>query len=153
MRPQLIFTLALVFAILQITIMENFRFFGIKPDLLLIVIFLGGLFLGQRKALGLGISAGLFKDVFSLNTYGLNTVLFPLWIFLIRKFIRRVSIEDNLSRAILIALVALFNDIVSGFILIYAGASIPPFIFLRTIILSSIYTALIFYSIIRLTVK
>jgi len=153
MRPSLVFILTAIFAILQITVMDYFKFFGAKPDLILTAALIGGLFLNLKFALGLGVSAGIFKDVFSLNALGLNAVLLPIWIFLIKKLIRRVAIEDNLSRTLLVFSVSLLNNIISGLVLIYSGPSVPPLIFLRIVILSSIYTASVFYLTVRFIAK
>ncbi|MBN2830804.1 MAG: rod shape-determining protein MreD [Candidatus Omnitrophica bacterium] len=153
MRPPIVFILTAIFALLQVTLLDYFRIFGAKPDLLLIAVFFGCLFLKQKKAFALGIFSGLFKDIFSLNAFGLNTVLFPAGVILIAKLMRRVSIEDNLSRILLIFVVALLNNIISGLVLVYTGVYIPLGIFLRIIIFSSMYTAAVFYLTIRLTVK
>ncbi|MDD2855702.1 MAG: hypothetical protein PHU01_09245, partial [Desulfuromonadaceae bacterium] len=82
-----------------------------------------------------------------------NAVLLPFWVFLIKKLIRRVSIEDNISRTLLFFVVSLLNNIIGGLVLVYTGVFVPPTIFLRIVILSSFYTALIFYLTIRFTVK
>jgi rod shape-determining protein MreD len=145
MRPPLVFILTAVFALLQVAFLDYFKFFGVKPDLLLAAAFIGGIFLGLKPALALSIFAGILKDAFSLNAFGLSAVLFPLWVLLIAKLIRRISIEDNLSRTLLILTVALLNNLISGFVLIYTGAFVPLGIFLRIVVLSSIYTALSFY--------
>lgn len=153
MRPSPVFILAAVFAFLQITILDYFKFFGIKPDLLLAASCIGALFLSLKPALFLAVSLGVFKDAFSFNAFGLNAALFPLWAFLIANLIRRVSVEDDLSRTLLVSSVSLINNIITGLALVYTGAFVPLGIFLRTVILSAGYTALAFYLTMRFMAK
>ncbi|PIP19972.1 MAG: hypothetical protein COX41_00005, partial [Candidatus Omnitrophica bacterium CG23_combo_of_CG06-09_8_20_14_all_41_10] len=96
--------------------------------------------------------AGIFKDAFSLTPPGVNTILFPMWIFLIAKLIHEVSIDDNLTRMLLLFVVVLLNNIISGLVLIYSGGFLPLGIFLRITLLASIYTALILPLILRFIV-
>ena len=145
MRPQSVFILTVLFAFLQITILEHFKFFGVKPDLILVAVFTGAVYLRLKPVLAVGLVAGIFKDTFSLYLFGVNTVLFPIWVLLIAKLIRRVSIEDNLSRTLLILVIALLNNLIIGLTLVYTGVSLSLGIFTRILIFSSVYTALCFY--------
>jgi len=153
MKSYLVLIIVIVFAFLQVTFVDYFNFFGAKPDLLLIAAFIGGLSLKLGWALGIGLLSGILKDSFLLNRFGLNAALFPLWVLLSKKLSRRVSIEDNLSRAILIALISLLNNIINGIFLFYAGAMVPLGIFLRIAIISSFYTALVSYFTLRIIIK
>ncbi|MDD3087783.1 MAG: rod shape-determining protein MreD [Candidatus Omnitrophica bacterium] len=153
MRPQSVFILTALFALLQITILEHFKFFGVRPDLLMVAVFTGAVYLRLKPALAVGLFAGIFKDVFSLHLFGVNAVLLPLWVLLIANLVRRVSIEDNLSRTLFILAVALLNNLIIGLTLVYAGVSLPLGIFTRILILSSIYTALCFYLTVRVMAK
>jgi len=153
MRPPVVVFLAVLFALLQVSLLDYFRFFQVKPDLLLVSVFLGSLFLEPKAAVILGAAAGLFKDIFSLTPPGLNALLFLAWVILVIKLTRRVSLEDNLSRAILILAIALLNNAASGMTLIYAGAYLPLGIFLRIVVISSVYTALVFYLIAGIKIR
>jgi len=134
----------------QITILDYFKVFGVKPDLILIAVFIAVFSLNLKQALGVGLLAGVFKDAFTSNVLSFNAVLFPLWVFLIATLIKRISIEDNISRILLLFLVALLNNIISGLVLIYSSSSVSFGIFLRITFLASVYTALIFMSILRI---
>ncbi|OQB09982.1 MAG: rod shape-determining protein MreD [Candidatus Omnitrophica bacterium ADurb.Bin205] len=153
MRPRPVFILTVLFAFLQITILEHFKFFGVKPDLIMVAVFTGAVYLRPKPALAVGLFAGIFKDTFSLYLFGVNTVLFPIWVLLIAKLIRRVSIEDNLSRTLLITAVALLNNLIIGLTLVYTGVSLSLGIFTRILVFSSVYTALCFYLTERVMIK
>ena len=139
--PKLIIT-TLILGVFQLTLLDYFRIFGIKPDLLLVSVVLAGLFLEMRWAIVFGVAVGIFKDIFTLNPFGLNILLFGLWGFLSAKISRKISIEDNLSATLLALVIALLQNITSGLAFVYSGNFVPVGIFLRISLLGSLYTAL-----------
>jgi len=143
MRTLRLLALIIILGIFQVTILDYFRFFGVKPDLLLVAVFISGLFLDFKSALGVSLFAGIFKDAFSLNIIGLNTVFFPIWVILIMRVTRKVSIEDNFSRSLFLFVIALSNNLLSGLTLVYFKGFVPLGIFLRITLVASVYTALI----------
>ena len=143
MRTLRLLALIIILGIFQVTILDYFRFFGVKPDLLLVAVFISGLFLAFKSALGVSLFAGIFKDAFSLNIIGLNTVFFPIWVILIMRVTRKVSIEDNFSRSLFLFVIALSNNLLSGLTLVYFKGFVPLGIFLRITLVASVYTALI----------
>lgn len=127
----------------QLTWLQYFGVFGVKPDLLLACVVMAGLFLETRRAVAFGVGVGMFKDLFGLSHFGPSVFLFGLWGFLAARITREISIEDNLSAGALLLVIALAQNILSGFALIYSGGLVPPGIFLRIVLLGSLYTALI----------
>ena len=134
--------ITLILGLLQLTLLQYFRVFGVKPDLLLAIVVIASLSLRIRWAILFGALVGLFKDIFGLNSFGLNILLFSCWSFLMAKISRKVSIEDGLSAALLAFVIALLQNIMSGLVIIYSGESVPIGIFLRIVLLGSLYTAL-----------
>lgn len=144
MRNWLILSAVIFLGILQATVFSYFSFFGVSPDLLLLSVIAASLILDFRWAFVFSLFAGLFKDSFSAQAFGVNTFLFPLWSFLIQRLSRQISLENNLIRIALAFTVLLIHNISCGVILIYLGRFIPPGIFLRTIVLSALYTGIFF---------
>lgn len=142
MKISRLLILTLILGLFQLTWLQYFGFFGVKPDLLLVSVVIAGLFLRIRWAILFGASVGIFKDIFGLNIFGLNILLFGCWSFLAAKICRKVSIEDAASAAFLVFVIALLQNIVSGLAVFYSGASIPFGIFSRIVILGSLYTGL-----------
>jgi len=143
MKLSTLTVIALALGLFQLTFLHYFRVFGVQPDLFLVSVILASLFLPERRAIIFSLAVGIFKDVFTLNTFGLDILLFGIWSFLIVKTIRKVSIEDSLSRALLLFIVALLHNIISGLALVYSGNFIPPGIFLRAVFLGALYTGLV----------
>ncbi len=132
-----------VIGIFQVTLLDFFKIFNVKPDLLLISAVIASLVFKFKWALFFSIFAGIFKDVFVVSTFGINTLLFCLWSFLILKLTKEIPIDNNFIRLILIFIIAFLHNIISGLFLFYSGKPIPLGIFLRTVSIGSIYTALV----------
>lgn len=141
MKKKTAFLSLIILAILQATIFNYFRIFQVKPDLLLIsVVFIGLSAWELRWVLFFAILAGAFKDIFTANTFGINTLLFPLWGFLIMKLAKKVSLEGWYIRAGLVFVTVVLNVIVARAINLSLGNYIPTGIFLRVTFWESLYT-------------
>jgi len=152
MKKWLSLAIILAAALLQVMLVDHFKIFGAKPDLLLItLVILAGFFLFQlRWLLTLAIIAGICEDIFSANIFGVNTLLFCCWAILIVRISRRMSIDDNLRRAILIFTITLLQSIGTRIISVLWGNPITWGIFLRVSFLSAIYTLIVSPLIFRL---
>ncbi len=133
----------IILGILQLTFLDYFKVFGIKPDLLLISVVIASLVFEFKWAFILSLFAGLFKDVFSATTFGINTLLFPLWSFLIARLNKEITIDYNFIRMALIFIISLLHNTITGLTFIYLGNPISLGIFLRIVSVQSIYTVLL----------
>jgi len=134
----------LVLGLLQATALDIFKVFNIKPDLLLIIAVIAALRYELKWAIIFSFAAGFFKDIFSAQNFGMNSGLFVMWGYLVYKANKEVSIDYDLIRLALMALVTALNFIFTQAILVYLGNYIPLGVFLRGIILQVIYTSLAF---------
>ena len=134
---------AIICGALQVTILENFMVFGVKPDLLLICACFASLIFEFRIALALSVFCGLFKDAFAVSSFGLNASLFALWTYLIYRLGKEIPLDHDYVRIGIVFIVALLHNIICGLIFIYSGESIPFGIFLRIVSIESIYTAIV----------
>ena len=151
---RLFLLLAVVFlATLQITWPTRLTFFYGRPDLLLIFVIAAVFFLDFKLALVISILCGLFKDVFMPAGFGLNTILFGIWCYAISKLSLQISTEPDIIRSGLVLAAALLNNIISGLVSVNSGALIPAGIFLRSLIIPSLYTAALSPLVFKLTRK
>ena len=134
----------IIFALLQVTILNYVNIFNVKPDLLLISVIIASLYFKPLWAISLSIFAGVLKDIFSVNAFGLNSILFFLWSFLIIKLSRKISFDSNYVRLVLIFIIAIVNNIITRLIFLFLGNFISIGLFLRITFIESLYTALIF---------
>jgi len=140
-----IFALAIAtLSILQVTLLDYLKVFGVKPDLLLICVVIASVSLELKWVLFFAIFSGFLKDIFAPGAFGINILMLPLWGFLTRQLSKKISIDNDSRRMVLIFVIVIFNDIASRMIFLFLGnPSISLGIFLRIIILESLYTALV----------
>lgn len=145
-----IFILALV--LFQVTLLDYFRVFGVKPNLFLISIVIIALIFDLKWALILGISVGILKDSLGASSFGIDTLLFPLWIFLIVKLSREISLDNNPIRMLLIFVIVIFHSVLVKLIsFAFDKSYITPGIFLRITFLESLYTTAVLPLVFKVT--
>lgn len=145
-RAKAIFPSIIIIAgLIQVTFLDYFRIFGVKPDLLFCCAVIAVLFFEPKWALFFGFLSGLLKDSAGVSGFGMNTVLFSLWSCFIIRLSRKIVIENYFLPSALIFIITLVNALtVRAVFFSFAGITAPPGIFLRITLLESAYTALIF---------
>lgn len=144
MKQKIIFFIIVnIAALLQTTVLNSFKIFNVKPDIILISIVLGSLSFELSWAIGFSIFAGILKDVFSLNAFGINTILFPIWSFLIIRLSKKITLDNGFICAASVAVITVVNNIFIKLINFYLGNTINISIFLPTLFLECLYTALV----------
>lgn len=150
MRKLIFCVIIIASGIIQITFLNYFRFFTVKVDLLLICAVIAALSFPLKWSIFFCLLSGLFKDAFSVNAFGMNTVLFCLWGFLIAKLMRKIAIDNNMMRLLLIAIVTILHNLLTGIILVYCGVVIPFGVMLRVLVLSPLLTSILFFPFFKL---
>ena len=84
-RKSIYIGLLLIAGLLQITLLDSFKFCNVKPDLILIMAILASFIFGFREAILLSFIAGALKDALGAQAFGINSLLFPLWSFLLAQ--------------------------------------------------------------------
>ncbi|MDD5281189.1 MAG: hypothetical protein PHF69_00600 [Candidatus Omnitrophica bacterium] len=97
------------------------------------------------------ILAGLLKDTFMPSGLAINTVLFGVWSYLTFRLSSQISTENNYVRLAIILLIAVLNNTVLGIQSLHSGNYIPAGIFLRNLIIPSVYTGAVSPLIFKLT--
>lgn len=141
MKKGIFFILIFILTLFELTLLDSFKIFNVKPDLILIVVIIISLYLDLKGVLILTLFAGILKDIIGLNSFGIYTLLFPLYGLAIIKLSRKISLDNNSLRCALIFISVIINDIISRLIFISLGKSVAPVgIFLRITFLETIYT-------------
>jgi rod shape-determining protein MreD len=143
LRNWLILPFLILLGLVQATLLDNFRIFGVKPDFLLIAIVIASTFFEWKKIVILAIFAGMLKDSLSINMFGMNTLLFPLWSYVTRVLSGKINLDNNIAYAVLILVIGILSGIIK-FIFVFLGSAffIPPGVFLRITFLESVYSAI-----------
>ncbi|MFA4988990.1 MAG: rod shape-determining protein MreD [Candidatus Omnitrophota bacterium] len=128
-------------------------FFNNRPDLLLAFAIASAFRFNFRTALLLGLVSGLLKDAFLPSAVAVNTFTFGIWVYLVFRLSSQISTDNDYVRLAVMLIVALLNNLVLGFHVLGAGSYLPAGIFLRNLVLSSIYTGAVFIPVMRLSGK
>jgi len=131
-----------VIAIAQATVLNHFKFFGVKPDLFIGFVAAASIYLNWKWALPFSLLAGLLKDLFGTAGFGINVFLLPLWSYLILQLAGKISLDDPVAVSAAAFFTALLNDIASRLFYLYYGKYISLGIFLRIMLIEPAYTAL-----------
>lgn len=129
--------------LISAALLDYFSFFHVKPDLLLICAVAAAVYLPKRSALFFCFLSGLAKDIFSVNNFAANTVLFCLWGWLIIRLSKEFNLEDKYILLGLVAAASLLTNISSRVFFFYASKQVPLGIFLRITVIDCLYTTLI----------
>mgnify|MGYP001596777321 CR=1 FL=1 len=131
--------IVLIFALIQTAALDTISIFGVKPDILLIVVILFGFRLGWMSGCITGLISGFLKDIFSGTLLGADSFSFALTGIVAGWLGRRFYAETPIAQVILSFWVALFNH----FLYLVVSHPLPLGDAIKFIILpSSAYTAL-----------
>lgn len=151
-KKLLFFIFVLIAALLEATVLNYFKLFNVKPNLILCLVVSASLYLDRGKSLGLACFSGILKDIFSIQFFGFNTLLFPFWSFTIIKLSKKISLDNNFIRATLIFITVVAHDIATTLMLLSLNKAVVPWgIFLRITFLESLYTTAVFPLVFKVT--
>ena len=97
------------------------------------------------------IFAGLLKDAFLPQASGINTLLFSVWSYLTFRLSSQISTENSYVRLVIILIISLLNNTALGIQSLNSGNYIPAGIFLRNLLITSVYTVALSPFIFKLT--
>jgi rod shape-determining protein MreD len=131
--------LALIGALfVHVTVLNNFKIFGAKPDLLLICVVFFGFFLGGRYGLEIGLAAGFLTDMFTLDAIGVNALVLGSTGFLVG--------ESKMTQILIVFFSSTFSMtlhfIVSRLVFRSINLSMGEY-FAGSVIQSSVYTTIV----------
>ncbi|MDD5409534.1 MAG: rod shape-determining protein MreD [Candidatus Omnitrophica bacterium] len=150
--PLILLTL-IALATLQLSWPVPLKFFNANPDLLLIFAVSLVFYFNFKIALISGVLAGLLKDAFLPSALAINTASFAVWSYLTFRLSSQISTENDYVRLVVILIVALLNNAVIGIQSLSSGSFIPAGIFLRNLIIPSVYTMALSPLVFKLTKK
>ncbi len=153
MKKILIILAIILLATLQLNWPNFLYFFRCKPDLLLIFAVALVFYTDFKFALFCGILSGLAKDVFLPWGLGVNTLLFSIWVYGVSRLNRQISADEPYVRPVVVLACSLLNNLIIGLHGVSAGNIMPLGIFLRQLILVSLYTTLVSPLVFKLTEK
>jgi rod shape-determining protein MreD len=95
--------------VLQLTAVDFIKIFDAKVDLMLLLVIFFGLFFGGSAGLEAGFAAGLCKDILSLGTFGINTLVLSVTGLVVGILSPKFFKESRMSQAFLVFAFAIFS--------------------------------------------
>lgn len=136
----------LVSVLLQVTVLNIFSIFGVKPDIFIILCFICSVIFKQKTALGFSILIGFLKDTLTVSSFGIHTFLFPIICLSLRHIKKNVSLDNDFIAGFFLLIYILVCDVLVNFIIQSYGPHISIPVFFRVFLLEAIYSTVIFLS-------
>jgi rod shape-determining protein MreD len=144
-RLQVFLALSMALAI-HMTVLEYFKIFGAKPDLMLLLTIFFALFLGSRRGLETGVMAGFLKDIFAFDIFGVNMFVLALTGFMVgavnTKFYRE-SRSTQFGIVLTFSIISMIlHYIMASSVLRFVNLGLMDYL-ISSIIPASLYTAVV----------
>ena len=152
-RKIVIFILIIICFLLQCTVLKQFSFANVVPNLLIVVTSSFGFMRGKKEGMYVGLISGMLIDLFFCEIYGFYTLLY-MYIGFVNGFFKNMFYDDDIKLPMILIT---GSDFVYGCIIyvcsfLLRGRFDTWYYFKSVIIPEVIYTVivtLIFYRIIR----
>lgn len=137
----------LIFALLlHLSLLNYIKILGAVPDLLLTSVIFFGLFSGWRTGLESGLIAGLLKDIFTLDVFWINTIIFGVAGFSVGALNTKFFKESKMTQVLLVLVFTVFSMVIHFLSVSFLTKSIRMGLFeylFTSVVPTSIYTALV----------
>jgi len=134
--------LILIFGLLEAGLLDSFQLLGVQPNLLLMSAVTASLIFELKWAFVFAIFAGMLNDTLGVGAFGINTLLFCVWVFLIIKLSRKIPLDSKPIRIILVFIIVISHNFLKKFIFfIWGKPSVSISMFLYITFWESLYTA------------
>lgn len=105
--------LSIFFIVLQSTVLQNFRIFGVLPDISLIIIVFCSYCFGSTEGEVIGFFSGITQDILSAGPLGFNAFSRTLIGFLYGKFKGKLYLDSVLLPVLFVTIATLLKEILS----------------------------------------
>jgi len=143
MKKRSLYLVIVLLALFQATLLNYFRIFNVKPDLLLICAVFAGLVFELKQALLFSLVLGFLKDALAAQVFAAHIFYFPFLAAVTHFLAKKVPIETTLVRSVLIFLAVILIDLLKKFFQFSTENYFTLGVYLKVIILESLYTALV----------
>ncbi|UCF05751.1 MAG: rod shape-determining protein MreD [bacterium] len=135
--------IALIFLVLQMTVIHHIAIGGVAPDLMIILLVALVLDRGPVAAVAIGFCLGFLQDLGNADFLGMNALAKSIIAYGVSRIGIGLFPESSLFRGVLILLAVLINDIIS--LIIITSFTITDMLasFFRYSLLSALYTAVV----------
>ncbi len=148
MRLIIISLIVLANLILQSTLFQQIRIYGVIPNTALILVISFAIYGGKNEGAVIGFFAGILQDIVFGHTIGLNALIFTVIGYLIGLMDQKIFKDNLLVPFILTALTTVFYEMVNLLLIFLLGYRIE----LLNIIKKMLITEVIYNSVVSLII-
>lgn len=121
MRFILFFFIGLVSIVLQTTFFSHVTLWGVKPDLLLLIVVFMGFIKGKRQGLAFGFAYGLLEDLMVGRFIGLNALVKSAIGYLVGLTEGKIYKENLLAPGLIVLISSLLSGILTTYLMSIIG--------------------------------
>jgi hypothetical protein len=143
MKKYPFYSVILLLALAQVILASRVKVFGVGADCFTVALVYAGLFFNIQTVFAGSLLVGALKDIFSGSSFAFNTVLAPVWGYIVFQAARRLTIDSNAIRSGLVFVIAFSNAVVMRLAWWYLGISVPLGVSLRIMVTDSFLTAVV----------
>ena len=149
--------LSLIAALLiQLLLLDYVKIAEAKPDLLVLLVVFFAIFFGPGIGLEAGLVSGLFKDIYSLDIFGVNTLALALTGLIAGIVSPKFFRESKLTQAMFVFTFSVFYMVIHyfavAFVLKITHVGLPEYLF-GLILPSSLYTGIVSFFIFPILIR
>jgi len=124
---------------IQMTVLDYLRVFGIKPDLVLLIVIFNSFRQGSRNGALWGFAAGFLVDISAGCHFGLNALALAAAGYLAGEAKTGLYLNSGVRVATVTLAVSLAAGVFQYLLLAFAGVFVSPLVALEIIILGAVY--------------
>jgi len=132
--------------LIQLLFLDHIKIADARPDLLVLLAVFFAIFFGPAAGAEAGFVSGLFKDMYSLDIFGVNSVLLSLTGLIVGTLSPKLFKESKLTQALLVfassVIYMIIHYFASSLILKITFVTLPEYLY-GLILPSSFYTAVV----------
>lgn len=141
-----LYTILIAAFLIQLLFLDHIKIAGAKPDLLVLLVVFFAIFFGPATGAETGFVCGFFKDTYSLDIFGVNSVMLSLTGLIVGMLSPKLFKESKLTQGLLVfassVLYMVIHYFASSLILKNTYATLPEYLY-SMILPSSLYTAML----------
>ncbi len=131
-------------AVIQSTLAGHLKIFGVKPDLLFVLVFSASLNFERGSAIFFALVCGILKDSLGTLSFGIHILMYPLWSLAVLNLSKRISFDHPAVSAVFLFFMVFVHALILRFAPFdgYGCVSLPGFF--RVGIMEGLYTSAVF---------
>ncbi|KJS18128.1 MAG: rod shape-determining protein MreD [Peptococcaceae bacterium BRH_c4b] len=144
MRLLFLVAMIVVSLIVQSAFLDSFHIWGIKPDLVLVLVVYNAFLRGHREGAFVGFCGGMIQDIYTGSYIGLNALSYMTVGYLVGMTEAKLYKDSSLIMMALVWFASAGEQFLYYLLMTYTGVTISPLVALvRVIVPTAAYTALL----------